>query len=148
LSARGHEMDRVRGLELGADDYVTKPFSIYELIARVRAMVRRVSGGPAKLDLYRFGDVELSFRRQQAYREGKALALSALEFAVIQYLIERCGEVVSREQLLNDVWGHQSFSTTRSVDNLVARLRQKLESHPHEPRHILTVHRTGYKFVD
>lgn len=148
LTARGHETDKVLGLELGADDYVTKPFSIHELLARLKAMLRRASGAPTTADFYRFGDVHLDFRSHQCEKGGRPLAMSALEFEVMRYLIRRRGEVLPREQLLTDVWGYQGVSTTRSVDNLVARLRHKLEDQPHAPRHILTIHGIGYKFVD
>jgi DNA-binding response OmpR family regulator len=148
LTARSQESDKILGLELGADDYVTKPFSINELLARVRVMIRRASAPPPASDVYRFGDVELDFRRQRARKGAADVLMSALEFSVIRYLIIRRGDAVSREQLLNDVWGSKSFPTTRSVDNLIVRLRQKLESEPREPRHLVTVHGIGYKFVD
>jgi DNA-binding response OmpR family regulator len=148
LTARSQESDKILGLELGADDYVTKPFSINELLARVRVMIRRASAPPPASDVYRFGDVELDFRRQRARKGAADVLMSALEFSVIRYLVIRRGDAVSREQLLNDVWGSKSFPTTRSVDNLIVRLRQKLESEPREPRHLVTVHGIGYKFVD
>ena len=147
LTARAQETDSVLGLELGADDYVTKPFNIRELLARVKALLRRAGGGLIG-DVYRFADVEIDFRRQQA-RKGRArLNLSTLEFGVLRYLVAHRDEVVTRDRLLNDVWGYKAFPTTRTVDNLVARLRQKLETQPHDPQHILTVHGTGYRFVD
>jgi DNA-binding response OmpR family regulator len=127
LTARSQESDKILGLELGADDYVTKPFSINEL-ARVRVMIRRASAPPPASDVYRFGDVELDFRRQRARKGAADVLMSALEFSVIRYLVIRRGDAVSREQLLNDVWGSKSFPTTRSVDNLIVRLRQKLGS--------------------
>jgi two-component system alkaline phosphatase synthesis response regulator PhoP len=148
LSARGQETDKMRGLELGADDYVTKPFSIVELLARIRALIRRASGPPATLDVYQFGNVELNFRLLRARRGKRTVPLSGLEFEVLRYLVLRRGETVSREQLLHDVWGYQTSPVTRSVDNVVARLRHKLETHPDRPWHILTVHGTGYRFVD
>lgn len=146
LTARAQKIDTVLGLELGADDYVTKPFNIRELLARVKALLRRAAGPVT--DVYRFGNVEVDFRRQLAWKDRTPLSLSTLEFGVLRYLVARRGEVVSRDELLNDVWGYKSFPTTRSVDNLMARLRQKLETEPREPRHILTVHGTGYRFVD
>jgi two-component system response regulator VicR len=148
LTARGHETDKVLGLELGADDYVTKPFSIQELLARIRALLRRAAGQSGIGETFRFGDVEIHFVRELAWRGGKPLSLSTLEFEALRYLIRRRGEVVSRDQLLGDVWGYKSFPTTRSVDNLMVRLRQKLETNPHNPRHLLTVHGSGYKFVE
>jgi len=148
LSARGQETDKMRGLELGADDYVTKPFSILELLARVRAMLRRANTAPATLESYRMGDVELDFRLMRARKRNRPLALSGLEFEVLRYLVLRRGEIVSRDQLLHDVWGYHTLPVTRSVDNVVSRLRQKLEEHPEAPDHILTVHGIGYRFVD
>jgi two-component system alkaline phosphatase synthesis response regulator PhoP len=148
LTARNQESDKIRGLELGADDYVTKPFSINELLARVKAMLRRAHEPTAHADGYAFGDVVVNFRRQSVTKGRKLLALSTLEFDVLRYLIARAGRVVTRDQLLSDVWGYHAFPTTRSVDNLVVRLRQKLEGNPHHPQHILTVHGSGYKFVD
>ncbi|MBI2834080.1 MAG: response regulator transcription factor [Acidobacteria bacterium] len=148
LTARGQESDKVLGLELGADDYVTKPFSIHELLARLRAMIRRSTGLPRGVEAYRFGDVEVSFWHQQVRKGRFSVSLSALEFEVLRYLIAHRGQIVSREHLLTDVWGYQTFRTTRAVDNLVGRLRQKLEDRVHEPRHILTVHGVGYKFVE
>ena len=148
LSARAQDADKVRGFELGADDYVTKPFSIHELLARVRAMLRRAGGGASLGFVQKFGDVEINFRQQIARKGRRAIPLSTLESDVLRYLVARRGEIVSRDDLLGDVWGHQPFTTTRSVDNLIVRLRQKLESDPRHPQHILTVHGTGYKFVE
>ncbi|MGH9348319.1 MAG: response regulator transcription factor [Vicinamibacterales bacterium] len=148
LTARGAESDKVLGLELGADDYVTKPFSIHELLARVRAMIRRSSGLPGSVARYKFGDVNLDFRRQLVRKGRQRIALSSLEFETLRFLIIHRGHIVPRDQLLNEVWGYQALRTTRAVDNLIVRLRQKLESRPHEPRHILTVHGVGYKFVE
>ncbi len=147
LTARAQESDKLRGLELGADDYVTKPFSIDELLARIRIILRRSTSGPGDGDRFQFADVELNFRQQQARKGRRMLALSTLEFEVLRYLTARNGTVVSRDQLLSDVWGYHSFPTTRSVDNLIVRLRHKLEDDPHRPLHILTVHGSGYKFV-
>ena len=148
LSARGHDTDKMRALELGADDYMTKPFSIIELLARIRAVLRRADGPPAALDIYRFGNVEVNFRLMRARRGRRGVLLSGLEFEVLRYLVLRRGDTVSREQLLRDVWGYQTMPVTRSVDNVVGRLRHKLEAHQDRPDHILTVHGIGYRFVD
>jgi DNA-binding response OmpR family regulator len=147
LTARGQEIDKVVGLELGADDYVTKPFSIRELMARVRAVLRR-SEGKKRLARYRFGDVDLDFEVYQATRGGEPLDLSPREFELLRYLIERKGETVSREQLLEDVWGYESYPSTRTVDTHIAKLRAKIGDSGSEPRYVLTIHGLGYKFVD
>ncbi len=146
LTARGQEIDKIVGLKLGADDYVTKPFSFMELLARVEAILRRMSRD-AVGDEYRFGDVSLDFRTYQATRSGVPIELTPREFRILRYFIDHAGEVVSREALLNHVWGYDSSAFTRTVDTHMARLRQKVETVPSEPRHLLTVHRVGYKFV-
>jgi DNA-binding response OmpR family regulator len=148
LTARGQEIDKVVGLELGADDYVTKPFSIRELLARVRAILRRTEGGKRRLARYRFSDVELDFEIYRATRAGQALEMSPREFELLRYLIERKGETVSRDQLLEDVWGYESYPSTRTVDTHIAKLRAKIGDSGSEPRYILTMHGAGYKFVD
>jgi DNA-binding response OmpR family regulator len=147
LTARGQEIDKVLGLEIGADDYVTKPFSIRELLARVRAILRRASIPDTESDVYRFGDVELNFGRHQARKQGQALELSPREFGMLRYFVQHRGETVTRDQLLDEVWGYDNFPLTRTVDNHIARLRQKIEENPSEPQHIITVHRIGYKFL-
>ena len=147
LTARGQEIDKVLGLEIGADDYVTKPFSIRELLARVRAILRRASRQDTQSDIYRFGDVELNFGRHHAQKAGQALELSAREFGMLKYFVQHRGETVTRDQLLDEVWGYDNFPLTRTVDNHIARLRQKIEENPSEPQHIITVHRIGYKFL-
>ena len=141
------ETDKVLGLELGADDYVTKPFSITELLARVRAVLRRGGARPTGLETCRIGDVEIDFRTHQAHRGAERLDFTAREFDLLRYLVAHKGEVVTREQILNEVWGYEESPTTRTIDNFVAKLRQKVERSPREPEHILTVHGTGYKFV-
>ena len=147
LTARGQEVDKVVGLELGADDYVTKPFSIRELLARVRAILRRTEGSKKRLSRYRFADVELDFETYRAKKGEEALDLSPREFELLRYLIERKGETVSREKLLEDVWGYESYPSTRTVDTHIAKLRAKIGDSGSEPRYILTIHGTGYKFV-
>ena len=147
LTARGEEADRVLGLDLGADDYVTKPFSIRELLARVRAMVRRLHPPKPKLDELQFGDVVVDFKRYEARKGNERVEMTTKEFGVLQYLASRAGEAVRRDELLEEVWDYKNYPTTRTVDNHVASLRAKLETTPAEPRHLLTVHRVGYKFV-
>src|SRR6185436_9318667 len=127
LTARGQEMDKVVGLEVGADDYVTKPFSIRELLARMRAHLRRATKQVVEIECFTFGDVELNFKKLSARKGGKELDLSSREFEILRYLIRRRGEIVTRDQLLDEVWGYESTPVTRTVDNHIARLRQKIE---------------------
>ena len=148
LTARGQEIDKVVGLELGADDYVTKPFSIRELLARVRAILRRSDGSKRRLSRYRFSDVELDFETYRGTRAGQALDMSPREFELLRYLIERKGETVTRDRLLEDVWGYENYPSTRTVDTHIAKLRAKIGDSGSEPRYILTIHGSGYKFVD
>ncbi len=147
LTARGQEVDKVVGLELGADDYVTKPFSIRELLARVKAVLRRAHTLPKDQERYSFSDVEVDLRRYQVLRKGKPVDFSAKEFELLRYFLCHAGETLSRDRLLEDVWGYNHYPTTRTVDAHIVRLRQKLEPEPGEPRFILTVHGVGYKFV-
>jgi DNA-binding response OmpR family regulator len=147
LTARGEEADRILGLDLGADDYVTKPFSVRELLARVRALLRRAHPPRALPDELRFDDVVVDFRGFEARKGDKRLAMTRKEFGVLRLLAARAGEVVTRDDLLNEVWGYENYPTTRTVDNHVALLRAKLEDNPSEPRHLLTIHGVGYKLV-
>ena len=147
LTARGEEGDRVLGLDLGADDYVTKPFSVRELLARVRALLRRTQPTKTLPDELRFDDVAVDFRRYEARKADKPLEMTRKEFGVLRMLAARPGEVVTRDELLNEVWGYENYPTTRTVDNHIAMLRAKLEHNPDEPRHLLTVHGVGYKLV-
>ncbi len=147
LTARGHVADKVSGLKLGADDYVTKPFEMVELLARVEAQLRRVPSRAAGTGAYQFGSVCVDFRSAEVLRDGSPVAVSAQEFRLLCYLIEHRGETVSRERLLNDVWGYGAMPSTRTVDVHVAWLRQKIEPNPRHPRYLLTVHGLGYKFV-
>ncbi len=149
LTARGEEKDRVTGLDLGADDYVTKPFSVPELMARVRALIRRVQQSktgdlPAEL---RFDDVIIDFKRFEAKKAGRVLEMSRKEFGVLRLLAARAGEVVRRDELLDEVWGYDQYPTTRTVDNHIALLRGKLEEDPTNPRRILTIYGVGYRLV-
>jgi len=147
LTARGQEIDKVVGLELGADDYVTKPFSIRELMARVKAVLRRISTQSAPSEVYRFSDVEVNVRSNQVLRNGAPIDLSAKEFALLAYFVAHPAETLSRDRLLDAVWGYDNYPNTRTVDTHIVHLRQKLEPNPEEPKFILTVHGTGYKFV-
>jgi len=147
LTARGQEVDKVVGLELGADDYVTKPFSIRELLARVKAVLRRAGTIPKSGEKFAFGEVEVNLRSCQVSRKGKALDFSSKEFELLKYFLNHPGETLTRDRLLEDVWGYDRFPTTRTVDAHIVRLRQKVEPKPEDPRFILTVHGTGYKFV-
>jgi DNA-binding response OmpR family regulator len=147
LTARGQEIDKVIGLELGADDYVTKPFSIRELMARVKAVLRRVPPQGPVPDVYRFGDVEVNVRGNEVRRAGSVVELSAKEFALLAYFLSHPGETLSRDRLLEAVWGYQNYPSTRTVDTHIVHLRHKVEPDPEQPRFIVTVHGTGYKFV-
>jgi DNA-binding response OmpR family regulator len=147
LTARGQEVDKVVGLELGADDYVTKPFSIRELLARVKAVLRRTPVAPKHQDQHSFGDVEVDLRRCRVLRSGKPLDISSKEFDLLKYFVCHSGETLSRDRLLEEVWGYENYPTTRTVDTHLVRLRQKLEPDPEQPQYFLTVHGTGYRFV-
>ena len=148
LTARGEMTDKVVGLKIGADDYVTKPFEMAELLARVEAQLRRGNAGrgPAN-EGYEFGDIRVDFRRAEAFRGGDVIELSAKEFKLLRYLVEHRGMALTRDELLNEVWGYDAAVTTRTVDVHVAGLRQKLETNPRHPQFILTIHGLGYKFV-
>jgi DNA-binding response OmpR family regulator len=147
LTARGQEIDKVVGLELGADDYVTKPFSIRELLARVKSVLRRTAVLPKDKEQHSFADIEVDLRRCRVVRSGKALDISSKEFDLLKYFICHPGETLSRDRLLEDVWGYENYPTTRTVDTHLVRLRQKLEPDPEQPQYFLTVHGTGYRFV-
>lgn len=147
LTARSGEQDRIVGLDLGADDYVTKPFSVRELLARVRAQLRRGAAQPDTGEEFVFDDVRVNVRHRLVTRRGQHVELSTREFELLRYLLAHRGEVVSREQLLRDVWGYNHVVVTRTVDNFVAKLRLHLEPTPHEPRYLVTVHGSGYQLV-
>jgi len=146
LSARTDVMDKVLLLELGAHDYVTKPFSPRELLARVRTAMRRSARGPLA-EVLGFGDVKVDIARMEVRREGNLVQLTSQEFKVLKYMIQNAERVLSREELLNSVWGYHNYPSTRTVDNHILRLRQKLEKDPANPQHFRTVHSAGYKFV-
>ncbi len=146
LTARSQVVDRVVGLKLGADDYLTKPFDMAELLARVEALLRRRGEGSTGLSSYEFGDVRVDLRRAEVTRAGAPVALSSMELRLLEQLIAHRGEVLSRERLLDEVWGYEATPFSRTVDVHVASLRQKLEPTPSHPRYIITVHRRGYRF--
>jgi DNA-binding response OmpR family regulator len=147
LTARGEEADRVLGLDLGADDYVTKPFSVRELLARVRALLRRTEKPEQLPDQIRFDGVVVDFRRFEALKDGAPVEMTRKEFGLLRLLASKAGEALTREDLLNGVWGYESYPNTRTVDTHIASLRAKLEMNPGEPRHLITVHGIGYKLT-
>ncbi len=148
LTAKGETIDKVLGLKLGADDYLTKPFEVMELLARIEALLRRAPNADQVSDAsFEFGDVSIDFRRAEISRSGERVDLSAMEFKLLQFLIENRGAVHSRDHLLDEVWGYDAMPSTRTVDVHVAWLRQKLEENPKHPQFIQTVHGLGYKFV-
>jgi two-component system alkaline phosphatase synthesis response regulator PhoP len=151
LTARGQVVDKVVGLKLGADDYLVKPFEMVELLARIEALIRRVSTQAAAAmatgDTYRFGDIHVDFRKAEVTKADQAVELSAREFKLLKYFVEHRGAALSRDELLNEVWGYNAMPSTRTVDVHVAWLRQKIEDNPRHPQFILTVHGLGYKFA-
>jgi two-component system alkaline phosphatase synthesis response regulator PhoP len=147
LTARGQVIDKVVGLKLGADDYVTKPFEMVELLARIEAKLRRQPVAIHPAEGHQFGDIRMDFRKAEITKAGAPLDLSAREFQLLRYFVEHRGATLSREELLNEVWGYNSTPTTRTVDVHVAWLRQKIEPNPRHPQFILTVHGLGYKFA-
>jgi two-component system alkaline phosphatase synthesis response regulator PhoP len=151
LTARGQVADRVVGLKLGADDYLVKPFEMAELLARVEALLRRSATsrptGASLGDSYSFGDVTIDFRKAEVTKGGRPLELSAREFKLLRYFVEHSGAALSRDELLNEVWGYNAMPSTRTVDVHVAWLRQKIEDNPRHPSYIHTIHGLGYKFI-
>jgi len=150
LTARGQEIDKVLGLKLGADDYITKPFGFMELLARAEAVLRRSRSPLSATEppaTYRFGDVTIDFKRHEARKGSEAVDLSPREFQLLAYFIPHRGEIVTRETLLDTVWDYNAIPFTRTVDMHIAKLRKKIEDNPSDPRHIVTVHRLGYKFM-
>lgn len=148
LTAKGEEIDKVIGLEIGADDYISKPFSIRELLARVKAHLRRENrGGEAVPPVVQLETVKIDFGHYKVIREGEETDLTSLELDVLRYLIGQDGKVVSRDDLLDKIWGYEKYPTTRTIDNHILKLRKKIELDPNHPRHILTVYGGGYRFV-
>ncbi|MBE0551291.1 MAG: response regulator transcription factor [Ignavibacterium sp.] len=147
LTGKKEETDKVIGLEIGADDYVTKPFSLRELIARVKALLRRPQEIRPEVEEYSFGNVYLNFKKQEAKKGNNAVELSVMEFKVMKYFIQREGEVIERIKLLDEVWGYENYPSTRTVDNFILNLRKKIEDDHSNPKHLLTIHGAGYKFV-
>jgi two-component system alkaline phosphatase synthesis response regulator PhoP len=146
LTARGQEIDKVLGLKLGADDYVTKPFGFLELAARAEALLRRAGGHASAAAEARFGNVTARFRSGEVEKSGRRVEMSARELRLLEYFVRRKGEIVTREELLDAVWGYETAPLTRTVDMHVAKLRKKIEDDPASPRYLVTVHRMGYKF--
>ena len=147
LTAKSQEADIVTGLDLGADDYITKPFSVLELLARINALLRRSSSDRSLPEEMHIGNLEINFKKYQAQKGGEVLELSPREFEILRFLLERKGEVVSRDDLLNEVWGYESFPYTRTIDAHIATLRKKIEDRPEKPERIITIHGKGYKFL-
>jgi len=147
ITARGSEIDKVSGLDTGADDYVTKPFSIPELMARIRSVLRRGAVGPGIIpDEYCFGNIKLDFKKLRAFRDNKEIKLSSKEFAIMEYFIRHEGEAVHRHDLLSEVWGYEALPTTRTIDNFILDIRKKLEENPSKPKYIESVRDIGYRF--
>jgi two-component system alkaline phosphatase synthesis response regulator PhoP len=148
LTAKSEEVDRVVGLEIGADDYVTKPFSRRELLARIRVRLRRQPPGASEqLARYRFGQTEIDFEKCSTTRNGQPLDLTAREYDILRLMIRHRGEVITRDRMLNEIWGYEAYPATRTVDSHIVKLRQKIEDDPAEPKHILSIYGEGYKFV-
>ncbi len=147
LTAKGEEIDKVLGLEMGADDYVQKPFSIRELIARIKAILRRSDHSMKSDSILSVGELTVDFKKYIALKNEKEEKLSHKEFEILQYLLDHQGEIVDRYELLKNVWGYNEQPTTRTVDNFIVRLRQKVEIDPSNPKHIITVHGSGYKLI-
>lgn len=148
LTAKGEEVDKVLGLEFGADDYITKPFSLRELLARVKAVLRRTPGGATSTEKkISLGLLEIDFGQYVAKKKGKEIAMTSKEFDILRYLWQHQKQVISRDDLLKDVWGYDDTITSRTVDNFIVKLRKNIEKDPAHPRHIITVHGTGYKLI-
>jgi DNA-binding response OmpR family regulator len=147
VTSRKEEIDKILGLEIGADDYVTKPFSIRELLARVKALIRRSTYEPGNIEEVAFADLKINFKNQEMLKGINPVRLSATEYRILHYFIDHESEVISRDKFLDEVWGYDSYPTTRTVDNYILSLRKKIEDDPANPKHLVTVHKVGYKFV-
>ncbi len=147
LTSKNEEIDKVLGLEIGADDYMTKPFSLKELLARIKALLRRAEPAIPGIEEYSFGAISMNLKKMEVVKKGAPLKLSATEYKILKYFVEHEGEVISRDKFLDDVWGYDAFPTTRTVDNYVLSIRKKIEDDPSCPEHIVTVHTAGYKFI-
>lgn len=146
VTSRKEEIDKILGLEIGADDYVTKPFSIRELIARVKALIRRSTYEPGDIEQVAFANLKIDFKKQEMFKGLNSVKLSSTEYRILHYFIDHEGQVISRDKFLDEVWGYDSYPTTRTVDNYILSLRKKIEDDPANPKHLLTVHKVGYKF--
>ncbi|MCU0344653.1 MAG: response regulator transcription factor [Ignavibacterium sp.] len=147
VTSRKEEIDKILGLEIGADDYVTKPFSIRELLARVKALIRRSTYEPGNIEEVAFADLNINFKKQEMLKGINPVRLSATEYRILHYFIDHESEVISRDKFLDEVWGYDSYPTTRTVDNYILSLRKKIEDDPANPKHLVTVHKVGYKFI-
>lgn len=147
LTSRSDEIDKVLGFEIGADDYVTKPFSIVELLARIRALLRRSQINVQAASTYSFADITIDFIKHEIKKDQQALTLSVKEFEVLRFMVQHEGELITRDRLLDEVWGYDIFPTTRTIDTFVLNLRKKIEDDPAHPKHLVTIHKAGYKFI-
>ena len=149
LTAKGEEIDKVLGLELGADDYITKPFSLRELLARIKAVLRRTENDTKSSgSMMKIGRLDVNFETYNAFEEGQPVQMSHKEFEVLSYLCKKKNSTVSRDELLTNIWGQDVYTTTRTIDNFILKLRQKIEADSNHPKIILTVHGIGYKLID
>ena len=147
LTAKGDEIDKVIGLELGADDYITKPFSLRETLARIKAVLRRYQSDSSQNTIEEIGRLKLDFKSYNAWENDTAILMTHKEFEILKYFWENRNKTVSRSQLLEEVWGYEQYISTRTIDNFILKLRQKIEDHPSHPKYIITVHGIGYKLI-